>query len=254
MAANEINMKQISEDLKSFLTKEMDNNVKKITEKIMEKMDTKFDELSTRIEIIDRKAEAAESLAKQNQNSISNVTSESTALQEKIAEQAKKIHELEVNIEDQINRNSRDTLVIKGIKKENQEKTWNNTSHVLSSSLCGFFGWNPNQFLSDIERAHRGDYKNPNSPIYVKFISWKVSQAVLDSIIRANRSRQTNISASQKYSDKVQKRMNRLLISRQEFKNDEEKSSWKSYVKYPGVLMVKKPEDRNYSVYMVASG
>ena len=35
-------------------------------------------------------------------------------------------------------------------------------------------------------------------PIYVKFISWKVSQAVLDSIIRANRSRQTNICASQK--------------------------------------------------------
>ena len=214
MAANEINMKQISEDLKSFLTKEMENNAKKITEKNIEKMDTKFDELSTRIEIIDRKAEAAESLAKQNQNSISNLTSESTALQEKIAEQAKKIHELEENIEDQVNRNSRDTLVIRGIKKENQDKTWNNTSHVLSSSLCGLFGWNPNQFLSDIERAHRGDYKNPNSPIYVKVISWKVSQAVLDSIIQANRSRQTNISVSQTYSDKVQKRMNRLLITR----------------------------------------
>ena len=127
-------------------------------------------------------------------------------------------------------------LVIRGIKKENQEKTWNNTSHVLSSSLCGLFGWNPNQFLSDIERAHRGDYKNPNSPIYMKFISWKVSQAVLDSIIRANRSRQTNISTSQKYSDKVQKRTNRLSITRREFKSDEEKSSWKSYVRYFLVL------------------
>ena len=85
---------------------------------------------------------------------------------------------------------------------------------MLSSSLCGLFEWNPNQFLSDTERAHRGDYKNPNSPIYVKFISWKVSQAVLDSIIRANRSRQANISASQNYSEKVKKRMNRLLITR----------------------------------------
>ena len=37
MAANEINMKQISEDLKSFLTKEMENNMKKTTEKIVEK-------------------------------------------------------------------------------------------------------------------------------------------------------------------------------------------------------------------------
>ena len=55
MAANEINMKQISEHLKSFLTKEMENNTKKITEKIIGKMDTEFDELSTRIEIIGRK-------------------------------------------------------------------------------------------------------------------------------------------------------------------------------------------------------
>ena len=183
MVAGGINTKQIPEDLKSFLTKEMENNAKKITEKIM---DTKFDEISTRIKTIDRKAETAETLAKQNQNNTSNLTSESTALQEKLIEQAKKIHELEEVIEDQVKRNSRDTLVIKGIKKENQDKTWNNTSHVLSSSRCRLFGWNPNQFVSDIERANRSDYKNLNSPIYVKFISWKDSQAVLDSIIEAN--------------------------------------------------------------------
>ena len=52
-------------------------------------------------------------------------------------------------------------------------------------------------------------------------------------IIRANRSRPTNISTSQKYSDKIQKRMNRLLIPTREFKNDEEKSSWKSSCKLP---------------------
>ena len=71
MAANKMNIKQISDDLKTFLTKEMENNTKKIT----------------RIEIIDRKAQAAEPPAKQNQNNISNLTSESTALQEKLAEQ-----------------------------------------------------------------------------------------------------------------------------------------------------------------------
>ena len=58
--------------------------------------------------------------------------------------------------------------------------------------------------------------------VYVKFISWKTSQTVLDSIIKANRSRQTNISASQKCYVKVQKRMNRLLVTWREFKNDEE--------------------------------
>ena len=59
----------------------MENNTKKITEKIIEKMDTKFDELSTRIERIDSKAEAAETLGKQNQNSISDLSKEPTALQ-----------------------------------------------------------------------------------------------------------------------------------------------------------------------------
>ena len=54
MAAIKINMKQISEDLKSFLPQEMENNAKKITEHIIEKMDIKFDKLSTRIETIRR--------------------------------------------------------------------------------------------------------------------------------------------------------------------------------------------------------
>ena len=103
MAPSEINIKQISEDLKSFLNKEMENNAKKIIEKIIERMDTKFDELSTRIETIDKKAETAETPAKQNQNSISDLTSESTAFQKKLPEQTKEIHELEENIEDQVN-------------------------------------------------------------------------------------------------------------------------------------------------------
>ena len=85
IAANEINKKEISEDLKSFLIKKMENNAKKITEKIIEEMNTKFEELSTKIETIDNKTETAESLSKQSQNNISNLTSESTALQEKLA-------------------------------------------------------------------------------------------------------------------------------------------------------------------------
>ena len=79
--------------------------------------------------------------------------------------------------------------------------------------------------LDEIQINSLDDYKNPNSPIYVKFVSWKVSQAVswkvsqavLKSNIRANRSRQINISASQKYSNKVHKRMNRTFITRREF-------------------------------------
>ena len=58
-------MKEISKDQRSFLTKEIENNAKKIIERIIEKMNPKSDKLSTRIKIIDRQAEPAESLAKQ---------------------------------------------------------------------------------------------------------------------------------------------------------------------------------------------
>ena len=118
MTANEINMKQILEDLKSFRTKEMKNNTNKITKKAIEKMNIKFDELRTRIETIERKVEATETLAKQNQNNIICLTNETTALQKNLAEQVKKIDKLEENIEDQINRNYRDTLVTIKIKRK----------------------------------------------------------------------------------------------------------------------------------------
>ena len=65
----------------------------------------------------------------------------------------------------------------------------------------------------------------------MKFISWKVSQAVLDI---------SNNFPSQKDSDKVLKKIDRLLITGKQFKDEEEKSCWN---KNSEVLMVKKPGD-----------
>ena len=117
MAVNKINMKQISEDLKSFLTKEMKNNANKVREKIVEKRNTKFVKVTTIIETIDRKKEGAELLAKNNQNNISKHTSESAALQKNLPEQTKKMHELEENIDGRINSNPNDIVAIGVIKK-----------------------------------------------------------------------------------------------------------------------------------------
>ena len=72
----------------------MENKAKKTIEKIIHKMNTKFDEVRTTIERVNREVEAAESLAEQNQNNINNLTSESIAIKENLVEQAKKIHDL----------------------------------------------------------------------------------------------------------------------------------------------------------------
>ena len=77
-------------------------------------MNTKFDELKTRIETVNRNAEAGESLSKENQNKISNLLSETTAHKENLAEQTNNPHKLEKDIEDQAYSNCRSTIVIRG--------------------------------------------------------------------------------------------------------------------------------------------
>ena len=57
-------------------------------------------------------------------------------------------------------------------------------------------------------------------------------------IISVNRADKLNIFASQKYSKKIHDKMNPQLLKHKEFKQDEDKKLWKSYVQFPGVQMV----------------
>ena len=92
----------------------------------------------------------------------------------KVEKQGRRISQLEEQIEDQINRNTRSRLVIRGIKHKNTEKTWNDTENVLANTLCGYFGWNKDQFIYDTDRVHTGTYKNSNLSIYVKiYFFWR---------------------------------------------------------------------------------
>ena len=75
----------------------------------------------------------------------------------------------------------------------------------------------------------------------MSFLSWEVANGLRESIIKTNREGKIIILASQKYSKKVQDRMKSLLLKKKEFKKDEVRKTWKSYVKFLGVLIVKKP-------------
>ena len=60
----------------------------------------------------------------------------------------------------------------------------------------------------------------------------------MTSIICAIRAGKLNIFASQKYSKKIQDKMNSQLLNRKEFKQDEDKKLWKSY-----------PGDQGYQIH-----
>ena len=54
-------------------------------------------------------------------------------------------------------------------------------------------------------------------------MSWKVAQNVMTSINSANRVGKLNIFACQKYSKKIQDKLNSQLLTRKEFKQYEDK-------------------------------
>ena len=74
-------------------------------------------------------------------------------------------------------------------------------------------------------------------------------QAKLESIIKANNEGKITKFASQKYFKVVQDQMNSLLLKRKEFKEDEVRKTWKSCVKFLGVMIVKKSTDEKHKVF-----
>ena len=72
----------------------------------------------------------------------------------RLEEQGKKIKELEDLLEDQINRNMRNSLVIKGIP-ELENESWEQTKHAVGNLLGPLLHENPLNIADGIARAHR---------------------------------------------------------------------------------------------------
>ena len=85
---------------------------------------------------MDRKVSETAKLAEENKRSIDYLVQARDNLSTKVKEQDRRISGLEEQIEDQITRNTRSTL----IKNKNSEKTWNDTENVLPNTLCGYLG------------------------------------------------------------------------------------------------------------------
>ena len=208
------NLKKMSDELKSFFAQEISASAVNVTSSINDTMNRKFDQLNNRPNEIDIRVNESKTLAENNTNKLEQLEEESKITNLRLEEYSRKIEQLEELVDDQINRNARSTLIIRGVKFNlHNEKSWNDIENVLATTLCTQFGWNKDQFAHDIERAHRGNCKNPNSPIYAKFLSWKVAQGILESIVKANREGKITIFASQKYSKRCKIEWNELTTS-----------------------------------------
>ena len=116
------------------------------------------------------------------------------------------IKTLQNDLNDQIDRNMRSTILVRGLLQKQNEKSWNDTALAFANHLAEKLQWDENSrnmLLNDIERIHRGKKKEDNDDVplvYIKFHSWKTAQSILKEIIHGNKNKKLTISVQQMYS------------------------------------------------------
>ena len=156
-------MKKMTDELKSFFSQEISASAVNVTTIINDTMNRKFDQLNNRLNQIDTRVNQTKTLAKNNTNRLEQLEEESKITNLRLEEYSRKIEQLEKLVDNQTNQNAHSTLIIRGVKfNVLNQKSWNDSEKFLATTLCTQFGWNKDQFAHDIERAHRGNYNNPN--------------------------------------------------------------------------------------------
>ena len=175
-----------------------------------------------------------------------------TALTQRESTQLVRINVMQKRLEDQTNRNSRTSLIIRGVP-ETDDESWDDTRHNLCTALAPIVGKEPNEISDMIERVHRGKARqNQNNngevarAIHCRFFDWNDSELIKLQAIKS--SRRSNIFVEQYYGPNTTYRRNLAKAERKKLK--EENVIFSGHVKYPAKLFVKyAATDRQYSFH-----
>ena len=130
-------MKKMTDELKSFFAQEISASAVNVTISINDTMNRKFDQLNKGLNEINTRVNQTKTLAENNTSRLEQLEEESKITNLRLEEYSRKIEQLEELVDDQINRNARSTLIIRGVKFNlRNEKSWNDTESVLATTLC----------------------------------------------------------------------------------------------------------------------
>ena len=130
-------MKKMTDELKSFFAQEISASAVNVTISINDTMNRKFDQLNKGLNEINTRVNQTKTLAENNTSRLEQLEEESKITNLRLEEYSRKIEQLEELVDDQVNRNSRSTLIIRGVKFNlRNEKSWNDTESVLATTLC----------------------------------------------------------------------------------------------------------------------
>lgn len=241
-----------------------------LSERLFQKLDifeeklTEFNEtlLETKklVSVTAETANKALELASSNKTDINKLEASNSQHEDTLLNLNKRINDLEMQLEDQTNRNMRSTLILKNVP--GKETSWGDTSATVANLLHSFDKAESAATILDdwIERAHRikpnPQHQNDPNPtkrdgplnIAVRFSLWKYSEKAKQILIKRNNDPKftNNIFVDQLQSKKLTTRTNKAKLHRKNLKTDH--PDWKMFVAHPANLMCKKPGEERYKL------
>ena len=128
-----------------------------------DKLDNVTKDIHLKLNAVETTAQEASTCARENREEIEGLKFRLAELNETVNNQAIIINQLDVEVEDLKNRSLRKTLVFRNIKKQQSEKTSDDTKMVLANEISkNMQDFSKEEIIRYIERAHRVTTANRN--------------------------------------------------------------------------------------------
>ena len=260
---NNKNNKNNDGGAKSELLLQQQELFEAMEQKLLSSFEKRFNEILSRFEEkIDKAQETAERAHQRtvdNESKIDKISAEFKAVKEKMDQQQQtllkaldvqsvKIATLEARLEHQTNRNSRKSVIIRGVPEHQDEKTWDDCRKVVCEKLAEITHCDPETLSNSIERIHRGKPNRHDGPrvVHALFFDWNDSEHLISSMRKHGRS--SRIYVEQRYGPDTTWRRNSALTLRKDLKAQGTITS--GFIAYPAKLMVKyNVQDRKYTMH-----
>ena len=197
---------------------------------------------------INKSVEKIEDENKVRDSKITDITTKMDTLNEELSSIKNKNEELQEALAEQTDRSMRNTLVIRGVKEEENEN-WKKTEERVSTIISRHLQKDYNRTINMFQRVHRGN-GDDRKTIYANFYSWKNAQEILTEFtnLRINNPKM-KIKIDQMYSKDTMTRRNNALIERKKLLADKDSNIVKAHLVYPAKLMVKYNGSQKYELY-----
>ena len=152
---------------------EMEENMKKHMEEQLTKVNETISNLRKELCSAQEAANESKRRANENADMILTLTNKIDGLENIIAKQAVQIQVLQTTQEDQTCRNSRNSIIIRGIQEEAEEQ-WDDTRRIVCEKMAAKLDLEPSQLSGMIIRIHCGKPPKKNGPrvVHARFFNW----------------------------------------------------------------------------------